>query len=146
MENIDIQIVEYDSPLQKKSIELRTKVLREPLGLVYTPEQLAAEKDEVHIIALREDKVVGVLLLKIAGEHLLKMRQVAVDTDVQQTGIGKLLVFFSEQYAKNNGFHTIELHARDTAKDFYLKQHYKVEGDVFTEVGIPHYKMKKDLN
>jgi predicted GNAT family N-acyltransferase len=73
------------------------------------------------------------------------MRQVAVDTDCQQSGIGKLLVFFSEQYAKNNGFHTIELHARDAAKDFYLKQNYIVEGDVFTEVGIPHYKMKKKL-
>ncbi len=145
MENIDIQIVEYDSPLQKKSVELRTKVLREPLGLVYTPEQLSAEKDEVHIIALSGDMVVGVLLLKIAGENLLKMRQVAVDTDCQQSGIGKLLVFFSEQYAKNNGFHTIELHARDAAKDFYLKQNYIVEGDVFTEVGIPHYKMKKKL-
>lgn len=145
MENIDIQIVEYDSPLQKKSVELRTKVLREPLGLVYTPEQLAAEKHEVHIVALKGDKVVGVLLLKIAGKYLLKMRQVAVDTDCQQSGIGKLLVFFSEQYAKNNGFHTIELHARDAAKDFYLKQNYIVEGDVFTEVGIPHYKMKKKL-
>ncbi|MCC6584871.1 MAG: GNAT family N-acetyltransferase [Chitinophagales bacterium] len=145
MENIDIQIVEYDSPLQKKSVELRTKVLREPLGLVYTPEQLAAEKDEVHIIALSGDKVVGVLLLKIADKDLLKMRQVAVDTDCQQSGIGTLLVFFSEQYAKNNGFHIIELHARDAAKDFYLKQNYKVEGDMFAEVGIPHYKMKKKL-
>ena len=87
----------------------------------------------------------GVLLLKVAGANVLKMRQVAVATDCQHSGIGMLLVFFAEQYAKNNGFHLIELHARDTAKDFYLKLNYKVEGNVFMEVGIPHYKMKKVL-
>ena len=118
MENIDIQVVEFNSPMQLKSVELRYKVLREPLGLVYTSEQLADEIDEAHIVALKQD------------EH---------------SGIGKLLVFFAEQYAKNNGFHLIELHARDTAKDFYLKLNYKVEGNVFMEVGIPHYKMKKVL-
>jgi predicted GNAT family N-acyltransferase len=56
-----------------------------------------------------------------------------------------LLVYFAEQYAVNNGFQLIELHARDTAMDFYLKQNYKIEGAVFLEVGIPHYKMKKVL-
>jgi predicted GNAT family N-acyltransferase len=145
MENIDIQVVEFNSPIQLKSVELRYKVLREPLGLVYTPEQLADEKDVAHIVALKQDEVVGVLLLKVAGAKVLKMRQVAVATDCQHSGIGKLLVFFAEQYAKNNGFQLIELHARDTAKDFYLKLNYKVEGNVFMEVGIPHYKMKKVL-
>ncbi len=146
MESIDIQIVEYNSELHKKSLELRYKVLREPLGLVYTAEQLAAEKDEIHIVAVKEDKVVGVLLLKIEDDKRLKMRQVAVDTTCQQFGIGKKLVQFSETYAKKNGFNIIELHARDAAKDFYLKLDYKVIGDLFMEVGIPHYSMKKILN
>ena len=96
-------------------------------------------------IALKENEVVGVLLLKKSGEKNIKMRQVAVATNCQYSGIGKLLVFFSEQYAKNNGFYLIELHACDTAKDFYLKLNYKVEGNEFMEVGIPHYKMKKVL-
>ena len=145
MENIEIQIVEYNSDLQKKSVELRTKILREPLGLVYTPEQLADEKEEIHIVALKDDKVVGVLVLKKMDDKLLKMRQVAVDTDLQKSGIGKQLVIFSEEYAKEHGFNIIELHARDAAKDFYLRLGYKVEGEEFTEVGISHYKMKKEL-
>ena len=145
IENIDIQVVEYDSCRQKKSVELRYQVLREPLGLVYSPEQLAEEKDEIHIAALSGEEVVGVLLLKIAGAKVLKMRQVAVAAHLQQSGIGMLLVYFAEQYAVNNGFQLIELHARDTAMDFYLKQNYKTEGAVFLEVGIPHYKMKKVL-
>ena len=145
MENIDIQIVEYNSVLQKKSVELRYKVLREPLRLVYTEEQLAEEKDEIHIIALQDDNVVGVVVLKKLDNFVLKMRQVAVDSNLQKSGIGKKIVVFSEQYAVENGFNSIELHARDAAKDFYLKLDYHIVGDMFVEVGIPHYEMKKVL-
>jgi N-acetylglutamate synthase-like GNAT family acetyltransferase len=94
MENIDIQVVEFNSPMQLKSVELRYKVLREPLGLVYTHEQLADEKDEAHIVALKQDEVVGVLLLKVAGAKVLKMRQVAVATDCQHSGIGNATCIF----------------------------------------------------
>lgn len=145
MENVILQMVEYGSHLQLKSVELRTKVLRAPLGLVYTTEQLAAEKDEVHIVATIGDKVAGVLLLKIAAPSVLKMRQVAVDPALQHSGIGSKLVAFAEQYASAHGYVEIELHARDAAKVFYLKAGYRIVGDVFTEVGLPHYKMKKNL-
>jgi N-acetylglutamate synthase-like GNAT family acetyltransferase len=142
---IDIQIVDFNSELQKKSIELRTKVLREPLGLVYTTEQLAEEQHETHIVAIVDETVVGVLLLKKIDNELLKMRQVAVASDLQKTGIGKKLVLFSEDYARKNGFRKIELHARDVAKDFYLTLNYQIIGEPFTEVGIIHYKMEKSI-
>ena len=145
MENIDIQIVEYNSELQKKSVELRYEVLRKPLGLVYTTEQLAAESDEIHIVAVLADSVVGVVVLKKIDTDILKMRQVAVADEYQKSGIGKQMVQFSEQFALENGFKVIELHARDAAKVFYLKLNYEVVSDEFMEVGIPHYEMKKEL-
>ena len=145
MEAIDIQIVEYNSELQKKSIELRYKVLRKPLGMIYTEDQLAAEHDEIHIVAVLSDAVVGVVVLKELDADTLKMRQVAVDVNYQKSGIGKEMVLFSEQFAQENGFKVIVLHARDVAKDFYLKLNYEVVSDEFIEVGIPHYEMKKEL-
>lgn len=146
MKDIDIQIVDFNSPLQKKSVELRYKVLREPLGLHFTDEQLAAEKDDAHIVALQNKNVVGVMVLQKTGDTHIKMRQVAVDFELQKSGIGKKLVEFTEQYAKQHGFDFIELHARDTAKEFYLKLGYYIEGEQFVEVGIPHFKMYKQLN
>ncbi len=145
MENIEIQIVEYNSDLQKKSLEVRYKVLREPLGLQYTPQQLADEKEEIHIVALEENTVLGVLVLKKEDSKILKMRQVAVEATHQHSGIGKQLVLFSEQYAKEHSFSIIELHARETAKYFYLRLNYHIVGNLFIEVGIPHYRMKKVL-
>ena len=37
------------------------------------------------------------------------------------------------------------MHARETAVGFYEKLGYKVVGDKFTEVTIPHYVMEKKL-
>ncbi len=146
MKDIDIHIVDFDSEYRKASVELRYQVLRKPLGLKYTPRQLAEEINEVHIVAVLQHQVVGVLLLKVINRQVLKMRQVAVRPDLQQSGIGRQLVVFSEDYACRNGYTSIELHARDTAKAFYLKLGYTVVGDAFEEVGIKHYKMTKRLS
>jgi len=142
---MQIQIVRYNSDLQKKSIDLRTKVLREPLNMVYTEEQLAEESDEIHMVAVKNEIVTGVLLLKKVDENILKMRQVAVDITFQKSGIGKKLVLFAEAYAIKNNFKKIVLHARDTAKPFYINLCYSIIGNEFIEVGIPHYKMEKTL-
>ena len=145
MNNIDIQVVEYGSVLQKRSVDLRYRILREPLGLQYTEAQLAEEKEEIHIIAIRDGKVLGVLLLRRMNDDVLKMRQVAVDASLQRTGIGKQMVRFSERYAAARQYKMIELHARDTAKAFYLALNYEITGNPFMEVGILHYKMIKTL-
>jgi predicted GNAT family N-acyltransferase len=39
----------------------------------------------------------------------------------------------------------VVLHARETAVSFYKKLGYTKEGNVFEEVGIPHWKMTKPL-
>jgi len=51
----------------------------------------------------------------------------------------------SEKFAVVKGFEKIELHARDTAVDFYKKSGYIPEGNIFKEVGIDHLSMYKIL-
>jgi len=73
------------------------------------------------------------------------MRQVAVDGTYQAKGIGKKLVEYSERLALEKNFDKIILNARDTAVKFYLKLGYRIEGEMFIEVEIPHYRMSKKL-
>lgn len=146
MDTITIQPVVYGTDLYDKAIELRYDVLRKPLNMQYTPQQLLEEKEETHIVALLQDTVIGVLLLKKINDNTIKMRQVAIASTYQRAGIGTQLVKFAEQYAIQHNFSIIELHARDTAVNFYLKNKYEIVGDVFFEVSIPHYKMIKQLN
>ena len=71
------------------------------------------------------------------------MRQVAVDESYQSKGIGRALVEYCEQVARDEQFTEIILHARETAVAFYLKLGYEVYGEPFIEVGIPHRNMRK---
>ena len=91
------------------------------------------------------DEILATLILTAIGDGTIKMRQVAVDDKQQSKGLGKQLVEYADQYAHDKGYKLIHCHARDVAKDFYLKQGYKVVGDEFTEVGIKHYYMEKKL-
>jgi predicted GNAT family N-acyltransferase len=120
-------------------------VLRWPLGLDFTDEQIQAEDSEVHIAALEADKVVGCLVLTPMDEGVIKMRQVAVEPELQGQGIGAQVVELSEQVARARGFNEMVLHARDTAVPFYLRLGYEVFGEPFEEVTIPHRKMRKYL-
>ncbi len=148
-----IFIVEFATPEYDETVRLRYKILREPLGLDFTEEQLSAEFSDIHLAAYdehwtpayRQGGLRGCLVLTPKSDKILKMRQVAVDAESQGKGIGSLLVKASEAFAHQNGYDTIELNARDTAVPFYEKLDYKKEGDMFVEVSIPHYKMVKYL-
>ncbi|MCK9424967.1 MAG: GNAT family N-acetyltransferase [Ignavibacteriaceae bacterium] len=142
--NIVIKQIAFDGAEHKKEIELRYKVLRRPIGLNYTQEQLDAEKDEFHFAAFDGEKLAGCLLMKAIDKDEIKMRQVAVDETYQGKGVGKALVLYSEKFAAENGFSVITLHARKTAVPFYAHLGYEIVGEEFIEVSLPHFKMKKD--
>jgi predicted N-acetyltransferase YhbS len=138
--------VPFESEQYKEALQLRIQVLRAPLGLTYTPEQLAEEAKDVHVVAVEEDKVVGTILLRHVNEQVIKMRQFAVAPDRQRQGIGSEMIAYCEDYALEHGYNTIELHARESAVPFYETMEYQKVGERFTEVTIPHFKMVKCLN
>jgi predicted GNAT family N-acyltransferase len=145
MKSIQIGLIEYDSEQYLESVILRQDVLRTPLGLKFTKENMVTDANEYHIAATDGVNIIGVLLLRPVTEHVVKMRQVAVRINLQGQGIGRQLVSFSEDLAKNMGFLEMELNARKVAIDFYLAQDYQIEGEEFLEIGIPHFKMIKKL-
>ncbi len=139
--SINVKEIEFGSPEQIESINLRYKVLREPLGLNFDENDLAKEYQDFHIAAYSNGEIVGVLLLKpTENSAIIKMRQVAVANDWQGKGIGKSMVLFAEKFAFEKGYKKMELHAREAAVPFYLSLGYFIKGDTFYEVGIPHKK------
>jgi len=143
VEGIEIKQVEHGSALYELEVDLRRRVLREPLGLVFTKEQLDAECSDIHLVAIIGGKIVGCLVLTPTGNGSVQMRQVAVDPTMQGSGIGRELVVQSEAVALNHGYQEMMLHARDTAVGFYLKLGYEIRGEPFVEVAIPHREMFK---
>jgi predicted GNAT family N-acyltransferase len=142
---VSIGIIEFNSEQYMEAVALRDLVLRKPLNLKFTSEDLAKEDQEYHIGATDGTRIIGILLLKPVDDERIKMRQVAVHPNHQGKGIGKLMVDFAEDFATNLNYRVMELNARKVAVPFYLSQNYTTEGDEFTEVGIPHFKMTKGL-
>ena len=110
-----------------------------------TAEQLEKEVFDIHIACFIGNNLVGCLILSPIDDVTIKMRQVAVDENYQGKQIGKTIVKYSEEFAIRNGIKKITLHAREVVVLFYLKLGYKIIGEQFTEIGLPHYKIEKDL-
>lgn len=125
---------------------LRYKILRVPLGLTFSAQDLAKDQSDFHLGLFEGETLLACLILTPQAEGKMKMRQVAVDEHLQGTGIGSELVRFSEGFAREKGFTYIHCNARKTAVPFYLKHGYTISGDEFSEVGIPHYYMEKELS
>jgi predicted GNAT family N-acyltransferase len=144
-ENEAIHLIEYASNEYDEVIKLRYEILRKPLNLHFTSEQLTAEKDYFHLGYFKEDKLIACLMLVPEENGKMKMKQVAVEIESQGKGIGAKLVSAAEKFASEKGFSIMYCHARDTAVPFYEKLNYKRVGEMFEEVSIPHWEMEKEI-
>ena len=144
MKTLDLRWVAHASPDYAALVELRRAVLRRPLGLDFTAEQLAAEASQFHLGAWDGRTPLGCLALRVNNGEA-RMRQVAVAPDVQRRGVGRLLAAECEAEARRRGAALMTLHARQTALAFYERLGYAAEGALFLEVGLPHRKMTKAL-
>lgn len=140
-----IKIADHKSQNYWKAVELRYDQLREPLGLRFTREQLLAEDKDIHLVYKVGGFVMACLVLTPLDEERIKMRQVAVDESLKGQGVGSKMVEYAEAHAKDLGYKSMECNARLSAVPFYEKMGYHTEGDLFHEVTIPHYHMKKQL-
>jgi predicted GNAT family N-acyltransferase len=142
-----ISQIEYATPSYDQTVQLRYEILRLPLGLDFSVEELSTEYDSYHLACYQmwDEELIACLVLKPVDDKTIKMRQVAVREDQQSKGVGRMMVAESEKLAKNLNFQKIELHARSVVESFYHKNGYKTVGDTFKEVGIDHVKMEKML-
>lgn len=138
--------IKHDSKDYWETVELRRDVLRKPLGLDFSPEELSKEAHSIHLCARGpSNEILACLILLPRGNSAVQMRQVAVRSDLQGQGIGRAIVLFSENIARAKGFSKMILHAREGALKFYENLNYKKLGDPFEEVGLTHFLMEKSL-
>lgn len=141
------QLIEFATPQFDLALDLRNRVLRQPLNMEFFPEDIAKEYDSMHFACYSDsNKLLAIMVLKPLKNKVLKMRQVAVDPSAQGKGVGTFLAESAELLAKHKGYNKFVLHARKSAISFYEKMDYNIVGDQFEEVGIPHYKMEKKLS
>lgn len=123
--------------------DLRYRVLREPLGMPYettlfTGDQLPNTR---HVVGKLGQQPVGCLTLLVPERepHILQasanalsvqLRGMAVLGELQGRGIGGRLLCFVQSIAQREGWE-LWCHARQSAKGFYSKHGWIVEGEPF---------------
>jgi GNAT superfamily N-acetyltransferase len=140
-----LKILDYGSPEYRQMVKLRDDVLRKPLGLGFTENELEEERDNMLIGAFEEEQMLGCCMLVEEEAGTVRLRQMAVLNNLQGKGIGRALMTFAENLARDRGYKKLTMHARKHAIGFYEKMGYKVDGSEFVEVTIPHYVMQKPL-
>jgi GNAT superfamily N-acetyltransferase len=133
----------YGSGIYAEALRLRDAVLRAPLGIEFTEDELADDAQRRHFCALAGSRVVGSVSFKPLGPHTLQLKQMAVAPERRGERIGARLLDFAEAWARREGYGTIILNARIGAEGFYARNGYALEGAVFEENGIPHVRMTK---
>ncbi|MDZ4838424.1 MAG: GNAT family N-acetyltransferase [Bacteroidota bacterium] len=148
-----IVIVPFDADTYPAIVKLRLEVLRQPINLKFTKQQLDKERGQLAVCLLsngdvpNEENLVACSMLLPLNAKELKLRQMAVKVDLQTQGYGTQLLQAIEQYAVEHHYEKLSMHARAYTQEFYTKNGYETDNNLggFSEVGIPHYRMYKVL-
>jgi ribosomal protein S18 acetylase RimI-like enzyme len=140
-----LKIIDHGTAEYEQMVKLRYEILRKPLGLGFTQEELDSEKNNLLIAAYEDDEMMGCCMLVEEAPDTVRLRQMAVPDEYQGKGIGRALMNFAENLARDRGYKAITMHARKNASGFYEKMGYKSIGGEFQEITIPHIVMEKSL-
>lgn len=126
---------------------LRYNLLRKPWNQPLGSEKDEQENTSIHFLALNDyGNGIGVCRLQFNTNEEAQIRYMAVDDSYRNMGIGKLLISFAENMAKEKSAKQIILHARENAVMFYRKCGYSIDEKSYLMWGeIQHYLMRKEL-
>ena len=95
--------IDFGSSRYNELVELRYKILLEPLGLKFLDSFRPEEAKYLHIgcVESLDGKLIGGLILAPLDDEKIRLMQVAVDSIYQGEGVGRELVKYAEKRAKS---------------------------------------------
>lgn len=127
-------------------LALREEVLRRPLGLSLSEEDLAGEEIQLHfgLFESSGELVACAAAVPVSPEQA-RIRQMAVSPCLQGKGLGQRLMEGMEKDLQSRGFRSFVLNARRSAVGFYEKLGYATAGDEFLDRTVPHVRMTRSV-
>ena len=144
---IRVTAIEHGSEAWRAAVELRWEVLRKPLGMSFTQEQLDSERDALlyaaYIVDGANERLAATAFFIPRDATRVQLRQMAVAPSLQGRGAGRTLLEHMERDAQSRGYTEIVAEARVSALPFYVKLGYIASGGIYEHVGLPHRKISK---
>lgn len=136
----------HTEPEFQAILQLRYKILRQPWSQPIDTATDALEHSSVNAYIEKDGLAIACGRLQENEGKTGQVRFMAVDSAWQGKGLGKDILFFLEEKAKELTLVKIELQARENAVKFYESCGYKIKETSFLLWGqIQHYLMEKQL-
>jgi predicted GNAT family N-acyltransferase len=137
---VDIRVANW--PVDKNSLsQIRHRVFVEEQKVPEDLEWDEFDESSAHFLVTIKDQAIACARLKNDGQ----IGRMAVLAEYRNRGIGYQLLQYVIQYAAENEFKKLYLHAQLDAIAFYEKQGFTAKGDIFYEANIPHREMLRNL-
>lgn len=146
MENITMKKIEYKTEDYERTIDIRNDAFRKPQGLDIRDEDLTGDKDVDMYGGFIDGKMMSTVFLAHVDEQTAQVKAVIVTDEYKGQGLGKYLMDFIEDKAKEKGYKRIKLMGRVSVEKFYEKLGYHTTSqEPFDYYQTPHVYMEKDL-
>ena len=89
--------IDHGTREYNQMVTLRRQILRQPLGLSFSEDELEKEKNDILIAAFDDDNMLGCCMLTTINNQTLRIRQMAVQNNLQGKGGWR---FFNVFYRK----------------------------------------------
>jgi len=142
---VSVEIRRAGGPAELDALlDLRHRVFCVEQGVPKHEEIDGRDGDAVHLVAVRDGRVVGTCRLLFV-DRTVQLSRLAVAADVRRQGIASALLREADHEAKAARAKRIVLHAQTYARELYAADGYEERGRTFVEAGIEHVAMEKRL-
>lgn len=100
----------------------------------------------VHFVAFENDVPIATCRIYLNGENIYCIGRIAVIKAFRGKNIGARIIEEAENYIRKKGGTKIIISAQTRVEEFYRKQGYLPDGEIYFDEYCPHIKMFKKLN
>ena len=144
MNSLQIKTVRYQAEIAAIK-QIRIKVFQEEQGVPPELEFDGSDEEATHFIAYIDDEAVGTARIREIERNIIKIERLAVLPQARKQGVGKHLMLSALETAGQNNTMAI-VHAQEYIAQLYQQLGFKTVGEKFSEAGIAHVKMVKQLS
>ena len=128
----------------RQALKLRHDVFCVEQGVPEHEELDGRDHEGIHLVAISGGEVVATCRILLIGSTA-QFSRLAVRPSMRRRGIATALLEMADEETRALGGRRIVLHAQTYAQELYERAGYRPRGRVFTEAGIDHIAMEKQL-
>ncbi|MFC2019328.1 GNAT family N-acetyltransferase [Chloroflexota bacterium] len=129
----------------KGVLAVRRQVFVEEQGISEVAELDGDEPQTLYMVVKDRQRVIGTARIRLLAGRQAKLERMAVLKPFRGAGIGKTIVSFLDDELKKMDVQRIALHAQYTVRGFYTSCGFEAKGLPFSEAGMKHIRMEKEL-